>query len=141
VAELYEKGNPFVSTVVEPSVDASEKDPKSVDVEATLKIVADVASSEIEKGNPYETPNSAVSKSGRKLGLEDLNAPIDSTENMNVDNPNLEFFLCSRCMACALGAWQCFPGRVSPIFRRFRSSSSNNMPRNLETKFHPYCKV
>jgi len=45
-----------------------------------------------------------------------------------------------RRMACkihALGAWHTFPDPVSPIFRRFKSSSSNNLPRNLGTKFLP----
>jgi len=88
--DLYEKENPFFSTVVEPSVGTSEKDQKPTDVEATLKITADVASSEVEKVNPNKTPNCDVSRSERKLGLEDLNAAIDSTKHMDIDNPNLD---------------------------------------------------
>jgi len=37
----------------------------------------------------------------------------------------------------ALGACHLFLGPHSLIFRRFRSSSSNNLPRNLGTKFFP----
>jgi len=88
MSDLYEKENPFISTVVELSDGTPEKDSKSANVESTLKIAADVASSEIEKGNLNETPNSVISKSGTKLGLEDLNTSIDSTENMSVDYPN-----------------------------------------------------
>jgi len=69
MADLYEKENPFIFTVVEPSVGTFEKDSKSANVEATFKSAVDVASSEIEKGNPNETPNSYISESGRKLRL------------------------------------------------------------------------
>jgi len=88
MADLYEKENLFISTVVEPSVGVSKKAPKTVDVEATLKIAVDVTSPEVEKGNLDKTLNYAISESGRKLGLEDLNDVIDSTENMDVDEPD-----------------------------------------------------
>jgi len=52
MSDPYEKENPFISTVVEQCTGASEKDSKSSNVEATNKIVAGVASSENEKGNP-----------------------------------------------------------------------------------------
>jgi len=55
MAELYEEENPFISTVMEPSVETSEKDTKSVNVETVFKIVAEVVASEIEKGNPIVT--------------------------------------------------------------------------------------
>jgi len=87
MADLYEKENAFVSTVVEPNVGTSVKDPKNVDVEAAPKIAPDVTTSDIEKGNPDETLTSDVSESGKKLGLEDLNAASECTENMDVDDP------------------------------------------------------
>lgn len=87
MAGMYEKENPFLFTIVEPNVGTSEKDPENVDAEVTVKIAPDVASSEVEKGNLDETITSEVYESGRKLGLEDLNAAIDSTENMDIDNP------------------------------------------------------
>jgi len=86
MTNLYEKENPFISTVVEPNVGASKKDPKINDAEATGKIAADVASFEVEKGNPDTTLKSVVYESDRKLGLEDLNVVVDSTENMNVND-------------------------------------------------------
>ena len=86
MTDLYEKENPFISAVVEPNVGASEKDPKIADVEATVKIAADVTTSKAEKGNPDETLNFVVSESGRKQGLEDLNITIHSIENMDVDD-------------------------------------------------------
>jgi len=87
MTDIYEKENPLIFTVVEPNVGASEKDLKITDAEATVKITADVASSEVEKGNPSATLKYVVYESDRKLGLEDLNDVIDSTENMNVDDP------------------------------------------------------
>ena len=48
---MYEKENPFISTVVEPNVGASDKDSKSMDAEATVKTASDVASSEDDKEN------------------------------------------------------------------------------------------
>ena len=91
MAYLYEKENRFISTVVEPSTRTSVKDLKNVDDEATPKSAPDVATSEIEKGNPDETLISVVSESDKKLGLEDLNAAIDNTENMEVDDPKFSF--------------------------------------------------
>ena len=88
MVDLYKKENLFISTVVEPSVGVSEKAPKTVDVEATLKIAVDVASLEVEKGNLDKTLNYAIFESRRTLGLEDLNDVIDSTENMDVDEPD-----------------------------------------------------
>jgi len=85
MADLYENENPLNSTVVEPSIGVSEKTHKTIDTKVTLKIDADGASPEVEKGNPDKTLNSIVSKSGGKLGLEDLNDAIDSTINMDVD--------------------------------------------------------
>jgi len=85
MTDLYEKENPFISTVFEPSICVFKKTHKTVDTEATLKIDADGASPEVEKGNPDKILNSTVSESGRKLGLEDLNDAINSTINMNVD--------------------------------------------------------
>jgi len=40
----------------------------------------------------------------------------------------------------ALGAWCLFLGPNSPIFRCFRSSSSNNLPRNLRNIIPPIYK-
>jgi len=72
MVDLYEKENPFISTVVKPSAGTSVKDLKNVDVEATPKITSDVATSDIEKGNPDETLTSVVSKSGKKTRVRVL---------------------------------------------------------------------
>jgi len=88
VADLYEKENPFVSTMVEPSYEKSVEDLNSADAKANPKTASDVATSIANQGIPDETLPSVVSNSCRKLRLEDLNAAIDSTENMNVDDPN-----------------------------------------------------
>jgi hypothetical protein len=69
--DVYEKKNPFVSTTVKPNVGTYEKDSKSIDAEATVKTTADVASSEVEKGNPDVTLKSFASESNRNLGPED----------------------------------------------------------------------
>jgi len=79
------KENPFISTVVEPCISVSEKTRKTVDTEETLKIDANGASLEVEKGNPDKTLNSTIPESGKKLGLENMNVAIDSTINMDVD--------------------------------------------------------
>jgi len=90
MVDLYEKKNPFVSIVVEPSYGISAKDLKNAEAEENLEIASDVATSTAGKGTPDETLALVVSESGRKLGLEDLNAAIDSTEVMDVDNPNID---------------------------------------------------
>ena len=90
MVDLYEKKNPFVSIVVEPSYGISAKDLKNAEAGENPEIASDVATSTAEKGTPDETLPSVVSESGRKLELEDLNAAIDSTEVMDVDNPNLD---------------------------------------------------
>ena len=63
------------------------KDPQISDTKAKPKISSHVSTSEIEKGNPIEILPSVVSESCKKLGLEDLNAGIESTENMDIDDP------------------------------------------------------
>ena len=73
MADLYEKENLFVSTMVEPSYGTSVIDLKSADVEANPEIAFDVATSIAEKGTLVETLPPVVSEFGRKLGLEDLN--------------------------------------------------------------------
>jgi len=89
MADLYVKENPFISTVVEPSIGTFVKDPQRVDTKANPKIASDVAKSETEKGNPNETIPSSVSESCKKLGLEDLNDAIEITENMDIDDPKI----------------------------------------------------
>jgi hypothetical protein len=76
--DLYQKENPFISTVVEPSVGTFKKDPLVGDIEATTRN----ASLKAEKGNSCKTLISVVPESGRKLGLEDLNEAIDRSENV-----------------------------------------------------------
>jgi len=90
MVDLYEKENPFISTVLEPSIGVSEKALKTIDIEATLKIGTDVASPEGEKGNPDKNPKFHCLWIWEKLGLEDLNYAIDSTENMDVDEADNE---------------------------------------------------
>jgi hypothetical protein len=84
MTDLFEKENHFISTIVEPNVGTFKKDPLVADNET----IARNASTKVEKGNSNKTLNSAVSESGRKLGLEDLNEAIDHSENMDVDKPN-----------------------------------------------------
>ena len=84
MTDLYVKENPFKSTKVETSM----QDAKNTKDDETLKISADVSTPDLEKGNPDETLISNVPESGRKLGLEDLNDAIDSTENMDIDTGN-----------------------------------------------------
>lgn len=55
MGDLYEKENTFISTVVKPNVGTSEKDPMVADDETTIKIAADVAYAQVEKGNPNKT--------------------------------------------------------------------------------------
>jgi len=87
MTDLYEKKNPFISTFVEANVGTSEKDPKIIDAEVTVKTTADVASYEVEKGNLDVILKAIVSESNRKLGLEDTNVAIDSPKHMSVDDP------------------------------------------------------
>jgi len=82
---LYKKENPFISTVVEPSVGTSVKDLKDADVEEKLNIATDVATSANEKGNPDKTLTVEISESCKNLSLEDLNVAIKSTKNMDLD--------------------------------------------------------
>jgi len=49
MAELYEKKNLFISTVVEPSIGISEKTHKTVDTEATLKLMLMVPLQRLKK--------------------------------------------------------------------------------------------
>ena len=90
MADLYEEENPFISTVMEPSVETSEKDTKSANAETTLEIAAEVAASKIEKGNLIVTPNHAISESDRELGLKKLNTAIDSTENLSMNDHDVD---------------------------------------------------
>jgi len=86
MTDLYKKENPFISTVVEPNVGTSVKDLKNAKVEVNPKIATNVATSVAEKGNPDKNLTVKVSKSCKNLGLEDLNAAIESTENMDLDD-------------------------------------------------------
>jgi len=86
--DLYVKEIPFASSDVKADGDTQLKDSKASDVEETPKIVPFVTSSEFEKGNPDETLTFDVPESGNKLGLEDMDATIDSTENMDIDSPS-----------------------------------------------------
>jgi len=55
MADLYEKENPFVSIVVEPSYETSIKDLKNEDAEANLKTASDVATFVAKEGIHDET--------------------------------------------------------------------------------------
>jgi len=90
MVELYEEENLFISVVMEPSVETSEKDTKSANAETDLKIAAEVVASQIEKGNPIIIPNHAIPESDRKLGLEELNTAKDSTEDLSMNDPDVD---------------------------------------------------
>jgi len=89
-ANLYEDENPRISIVFEPNVETSEKDTVSANVEIALKISAEVASSEIEKGNPIDTPNHTILESDKELGLKELNTAKDSTVNLSMNDPGAD---------------------------------------------------
>jgi len=65
-----------------------EQDAEDTKDDESFKISADVSTLDPDKGNPHETLISNVPESGRKLGLEDMNDAIDSTENMDIDIGN-----------------------------------------------------
>jgi len=81
--DLYEKENPFKATKEDTTAQAS----KNTDDEDASKIASDVATPVRENGNPDSTLISDEPTSGRKLRLQDLNDAIESTKNMDVDNP------------------------------------------------------
>ena len=87
---LYEDENARISIVFEPNVETSEKDTVSANVEIALKISAEVASSEIEKGNPIDTPNHTILESDKELGLKELNTAKDSTVNLSMNDPGAD---------------------------------------------------
>jgi len=86
MSDMYEKENPFKASEEGTTAQVS----KNVEEEDASKIASDVAIPVCEKGNPNLTLISDEPVSGRKLGLEDLNDAIESTENMDVDNPDNE---------------------------------------------------
>jgi len=47
VGDLYEKENPFISTIVELNIGTSKKDRKNEDAEANPKIASDILASDI----------------------------------------------------------------------------------------------
>jgi len=74
--------NPLKSTKAETSMQDVTKD------DECFNISADVSTPDHDKGNPDETLISNLPESDRKLGLENLNDAIDSTENMDIDTGN-----------------------------------------------------
>jgi len=82
MSDLYEKENPFTATKEGTTAQASTKN----DDKDSFKTAEDVATPVCEKGNPDSTLIYYEPASSRKLGLEDLNDAIESTENMDVDN-------------------------------------------------------
>jgi hypothetical protein len=86
MSKLYEKENPFKATKEGITAQAS----KNTDEVDASKRVSDVATPVSEKGNPVSTLISDEPESSRKLGLDDLNDAIESTENMDVDNSGKE---------------------------------------------------
>jgi len=84
MTDLYVKENPFKAFEADTTAQAS----KNAEYEETSKISPDVVTFSHENGNPDTTLMSDVPESGRKLGLEDLNTAIDSTEYMDMDIPN-----------------------------------------------------
>jgi len=84
VVDLYEKENPLKPIEAE----ASLQDIKNTENAETFKILPDVATPDLDKGNPEATLTSDIPESGRKQGLKDLNDAIDSTENMDIDHSN-----------------------------------------------------
>ena len=84
MTDLYVKENPFKASEADTTAQAS----KNAEYEETSKISPDVVTFSHENGNPDTTLMSDVPESGRKLGLEDLNNAIDSTEYMDMDIPN-----------------------------------------------------
>jgi hypothetical protein len=92
--DLYEKENPFISTVVEPNAGTFKKVPLVADNETTTKN----ASPKVEKGNSCKTLISVVPESGRKLGLQDLNEAIDRSEDMCVDDSDVNVELLQKTL-------------------------------------------
>jgi hypothetical protein len=80
ITDLYEKDNPFKATVKGSAASDTNAGDDS-------NICSDVATPSREKGNPVSTQIPGEPVSDRKLGLEDLNDAIESTENMNLDKP------------------------------------------------------
>jgi len=84
MTDLYKEKNPFKPTDAKTYV----QDAKNDEDNGTSKISPDVPTPDLEKGNLDATLILDVPESGRKLGLEDLNDDIDSTENMEIDISN-----------------------------------------------------
>jgi len=82
MSDLYEKENHFAVTKEGTPTQASTK----IDDKDFLKTAEDVATPVSENGKPDTTLISDKPTSSRKLGLDDLNEAIESTENMDVDN-------------------------------------------------------
>jgi len=88
--DVYEKKNPLISTIIKPNFGTSEKDSKSIDVEATVKTIFDVVSSKVKKGNPDVILKSFASESNRNIGLENLDTARDSPEHINMYDPKTD---------------------------------------------------
>jgi len=86
MSNLYEKENPFAASKEDTTAQASTK----IDDKDSCKPAEDVATPVCEKGNPDTTLISDEPTSSRKLGLDDLNDAIESTENMDVNNSSKE---------------------------------------------------
>ena len=86
ISDLYEKENPFAASKEDTIAQAST----NTDVKYSCKQAEEGATPVCEKGNPVSTLIFDEPTSSRKLGLEDLNEAIESTENMDVDNSGKE---------------------------------------------------
>jgi hypothetical protein len=85
---MVDKETPIVSTIVKPNVGTFEKDSNRVDAEGIVKTTADASSFEVEKGNPGKIFKSFASESDKNLGIEDLDTVRNSSEHLNMDDPN-----------------------------------------------------
>jgi len=86
MTDLYKKGNPFKAAEEGSTAQAS----RNTDDGDASKMTSNVATPGCEKGKPDSTLIPDESVSVKKLGLEDLNDAIESTENMDVSNPDNE---------------------------------------------------
>jgi len=86
MSDLYEKENPFIASKEDTTAQASTK----TDVKDSCKPAEEGATFVCDKVNPDSTLISDEPTTSRKLGLEDLNEAIESTENMDMENSGKE---------------------------------------------------
>jgi len=86
MSNSYEKENPFAASKGDTTVQTSTK----TDDKDSFKPAEEVATLVCEKGNLDSTLIYDKPTASKKLGLEDLNEAIESTENMDMDNSGKE---------------------------------------------------